>query len=55
MGPKRAAKPKLHQKCAELPKGTKLVDKVRKVEIIIDKEIGQGGFGRIYLAYLVSY
>uniref|UniRef100_A0A914BUY7 non-specific serine/threonine protein kinase n=1 Tax=Acrobeloides nanus TaxID=290746 RepID=A0A914BUY7_9BILA len=54
MGPKRAAKPKLHQKCAELPKGTKLVDKVRKVEIIIDKEIGQGGFGRIYVAYLVD-
>uniref|UniRef100_A0A914C8K1 non-specific serine/threonine protein kinase n=1 Tax=Acrobeloides nanus TaxID=290746 RepID=A0A914C8K1_9BILA len=54
MGPKRVAKPKLHQKCAELPKGTKLVDKVRKVEIIMDKEIGQGGFGRIYVAHLVD-
>lgn len=54
MGPKKAAKPKLHEKCADLPKGTQLYDAGRKVEVIVEKEIGQGGFGRIYSAHSVS-
>lgn len=45
MPPKR--KPKAHVKCAIVPSGFKFVDG-NKSEFVVGKEIGQGGFGRIY-------
>lgn len=47
-GKKRTGKaPKLHEKCAVLPPSTQIVDSAKK-EYIVQKEIGEGGFGRIY-------
>jgi hypothetical protein len=39
--------PKLHKKTLALKNGTKFTD-LKKQEFVIGKEIGQGGFGRIY-------
>ncbi|KAH7730755.1 Protein kinase domain containing protein [Aphelenchoides avenae] len=51
---KRTGKaPKLHEKCAVLPPSTKIVDSAKK-EYVVQKEIGEGGFGRIYEGRAVS-
>ena len=46
MAPARKV-PKLHKKTVALAEGTRFVD-TQKQEFVIGKEIGQGGFGRIY-------
>ena len=46
MAPARKV-PKLHKKTVDLAEGTRFVD-TQKQEFVIGKEIGQGGFGRIY-------
>ena len=39
--------PKLHKKAIVVKKGTEFSD-ILKQQVVIGKEIGQGGFGRIY-------
>uniref|UniRef100_A0A915EMK3 Protein kinase domain-containing protein n=1 Tax=Ditylenchus dipsaci TaxID=166011 RepID=A0A915EMK3_9BILA len=48
MAPARK-KPKAHQKCKIVRSGTKFIDNYKR-EFVVGKEIGQGGFGRIYEA-----
>lgn len=39
--------PKLHKKAIVVKKGTEFSD-ILKQQFVIGKEVGQGGFGRIY-------